>query len=470
MLKLITPILLLAGAFILGKYLIATGPEPKKKISTASVPVVEVMPLKAKNYTVYVKASGIVKAGIQSNLVSEVAGKVIRISDDFQEGAYFDAGTTLIEIDKENYLNSVSIAKSEVDANKSSLKQVIEEEKSNARSIKLAKKNLQLGNKEVLRLRGLWHKKLIARSLVDAEEQKQNQLEQKLQELQGKQNTYTSRRSVIEAQINSAKARLKQEELDLSRTLIKAPYVGRVLKKNVDVGQFVSKGTSLGEIYATDYVNVELPLSLNQYELLGMQESFRNKKVNQKKLPEVIFTHSGNKRNDNWKGRIVRSSAALDAESRQINVIVRIDKPFDLIQQDQATGYSVPLRIGQYLKARITGKTFKDVYVLPPVAVRHNREILLLRDGKIKIIPVNVVWNDSDVTVVTSKQPLLDETLVITSLNQAADGMKVISLEEKLRLSEQKNKKHAKNIQTVKETNNSNHKNKIAVNKETETK
>lgn len=465
MLKLITPILLLAGAFFLGKYLIATGPEPKKKATSATVPVVEVMPLKLKNYTVYIKASGIVKAGIQSNLVSEVAGKVVRISDDFQEGAYFDAKTTLIEIDKQNYLNSVSIARSDVAANMSNLKQLIEEEKSNSRSIKLAKRNLQLGNKEVVRLRGLWKKKLIARSLVDAEEQKQNQLEQKLQELQGKQNTYASRRSVIEAQINSAQARLKQEELDLSRTLIQAPYAGRVLKKNVDIGQFVSKGTVLGEIYATDYVNVELPLSLNQYELLGMQESFRNKKVDQDKLPEVTFTHADSTRKDSWKGRVVRSSAALDAESRLINVIVRIDKPFDLKKEDEEAEYGVPVRIGQYLNARIKGKTFKDVYVLPPVAVRHNREILLLRDGKINIVPVNVVWNASDVTVVTSQQPLMGEHLVITSLNQAVEGMNVISLDEQLRLSEQK-KKNKKQIEKSKVA----HKNKVAAAKDKETK
>lgn len=436
MLKLITPILLLAGAFFLGKYLIATGPEPKKRSSSARVPVVEVMPLKTQDYTVIVNASGIVKAGIQSNLVSEASGKVVEIVDNFQEGAYFNKNQTLLEIDKESYSNAVSIAQSEVAVNRASLKQILEEEKSNRRSIHLAKKNLALGKKEVNRVRGLWSKKVISRSLLDAEQQKTNQLEQRLQDLQGLQNSYASRRLATEARINSSLARLKQEKLNLSYTVIKAPYAGRVLKKQVDVGQFVSKGTILGEIYATDYVNIELPLSLNQYELLEMPESFRNisrgssQKQSNNNFPEVTFSAPGSSKNAIWKGKIVRSSAALDTASRQINVIAQIDNPFDYKQGDKEQGASVPLRIGQYLKARIQGKTFKNVFVLPPSAVRHNKEVLLLRDGKIDIVSVKVLWNASDVSVVTSKQKLVGEQLLITVLTQAIQGLSVITLEQ----------------------------------------
>ena len=129
MLKIITPILLLVGAFFLGKYLIATGPEPKKRTSSERIQVVEVMPLASKNYTVVINASGIVKAGVQSNLVSEASGKVVSVSDAFQEGAYFNKDSVLVQIDRESYLNAISIAESDVAANRASLKQLLEEEK-----------------------------------------------------------------------------------------------------------------------------------------------------------------------------------------------------------------------------------------------------------------------------------------------------------------------------------------------------
>ncbi len=425
MLKIIIPILVLAGAAFFGNYLLDTGPEAKKKPFVQRLPVVEVMPLKPAQYTVNVEASGIVKAGIQTNLVAEVSGRILDISDNFLEGNYFEKNQTLLEIDKDNYLNAVAIANSDVAANRASLKQIKQEEKSTKRSIQLAKQNLALGRKEVARVRTLLRKKLISRSLVDAEEQKNNQLEQRLQDLEGIQSSYASRINATQAKIDSTLARLKQESLNLSRTTLKAPYKGRVLKKNVDFGQYVSVGTVLGEIYATDFVNVELPLSLNQYELLGMPEAFRNKKIKQEDLPVVTLTSPGSIRKDNWQGRVVRTSAALDAESRQINVIVRVDNPFDA-----KDGVSTPIRIGQYLKASIKGKTFENVFVLPPISVLYNREVRILKDGKIQIIPVNVLWNSVAKTVIEADPKITGEQLILTNLNQAIEGMQAITLEE----------------------------------------
>jgi multidrug efflux pump subunit AcrA (membrane-fusion protein) len=428
--KIILPILLLVSTYFVGHYLLETGPGAKKKAATERIPVVEVVPLKREDYSVTVKTSGVVKAGVRSNLVSEVSGRVISVSENFKEGSYFNKNNELVVVDKANYLNAVSIAESDVLANQASLRQMLEEQKSNQRSIHLARKNLALGKKEVSRLQGLWNKRIIARSQLDAEQQKMNQLEQKLQDLQGKQNTYASRRAVLEAKINSAKARLKQEKLNLSRTIVKAPYAGRVQKKNVDVGQFVSTGTVLGQIYATDYVNVELPLSLSQYALLEMPQAFRGGKPENHTFPPVIFSYSDEMHHDSWKGRIVRSRAALDEESRQMTVIARIDKPFEKRQ-----GSHSPVRIGQYLSAKIKGKTFKNVFVLPPSAVRHNREILLLKDGKVDIVPIKVLFNSSDATVVDvfkAGQKVVGESLITTELPQAIQGMKVVSLQTKM--------------------------------------
>ena len=434
MLKIILPILVLAAAFTYAKHLKETAPEAVKRPFVKRLTVVEVETLKPTQYTVNIEASGTVNAGTQTNLVAEVSGRIVNISDNFLEGNYFDKGQTLLEIDKSNYLNAVDIAKSDVAANDASLKQIKAEEDSNKQSIQLAQQNLALGRKELARVKSLLNKKLISRSLVDAEDQKINQLQQRLQELRGLQTTFASKRNATQAKINSTKARLKQETLNLSRTQLKAPYRGRVLTKNVDFGQYVSVGTVLGEIYATDYVNVELPLSLSQYELLGMPEAFRNKSIDTKDLPEVVLTNPDSLKNDKWLGRVVRTSAALDAASRQINVIVRVDDPYEAKE-----GISTPIRIGQYLKATIKGRTFKNVFVLPSIAVIYNREIRLLEDGKIKIEPVKVIWNTNSESVIEANPDFIGKQIITTNLTQAIDGMEVITLEEQNKL----NKKNA---------------------------
>ena len=435
--KILLPILVLIGAVFLGKYLISTGPEAKKKPFVERLPVVEVTRLKKQDYTVLLKTSGLVKAGTQTNIVSEVSGSVIKLSDVFNEGNYFDKGEVLLTLDSTNYLNALSIAKSEVVANRATLNQLIEEEKSSKRSLRLSRKNLQLGQSEVSRLRGLVKKKLISRSRVDVEEQKVNQLQQRLEELQGKINTFQSRKAVTKAKIESALIRQQQEQLNISRTVIKAPYAGRVLNKKVDIGQFVRVGTSLGTIYATDFVTVDLPLSLDQYDLLGIEENFQNKTTAHHAMPNIQFTSTNARKKSHWNGRIIRTSAALDADSRQIKVIAKIENPF----QAQA-GVSAPIRIGQYLDAEIEGRTFTNVYVLNASSVRQNKEILLLREGKLAVIPVNVLFNTSKVTIIKTDEDIEGEQLLITRMTQATDGMKVITLAEKRRQQLKERKKH----------------------------
>lgn len=432
MLKIIFPILTIIGAIFLGKYLLATGPKAKKKPFVERLPVVEVQKLKSQKYTVNLKTSGIVRAGIQTNLVAEASGKIVSVSNKFLEGNYFKKGDMLLRIDSSNYKNALSIAQSDVAANRASLNQLVEEEKSTKRSYYLAVKNLKLGKKELSRLHNLWKKRLIARSAVDVEEQKINQLQQRVEESQGKLNTYKSRKLTIKAKINAAISRQKQESLNLSRTVITAPYAGRVLQRNVDAEQFVGTGTNLGKIYATSYVYVDLLFSLNQYELLGIPETFENQSVKARNLPKAIFNNINSRNKSSWKGQIVRTSAALDTDSRQIKVIARIDKPF-IARKGTKTGVSntVPVRIGQYLNAEIKGKTFRRVYVLPSSAVRQNKEILLLKEGKVHIVPVEVVFNTTNSTILRTKESIENQQMITTAMSQAIEGSRVITLEEK---------------------------------------
>lgn len=380
--KMIIPLLVLAIGVGLGKFIIATGPEPQKKTVRVQVPVVEAQALALQDYQVNIAASGVVRAQTQTNLVAEVSGKILEISPKFKEGGYFNRGDVLLRIDDTNYRNAVTIAEAEVAQQQLNLA----EQQAQA---KLAAKDWNLFDKGGTR----------------------------------QQDDFAARRPHIAAataNIEAAKARVGQEKLNLARTRIKAPYAGRVQEQRVDVGQYVTPGTVLGVIYATDYVEVHLPLSLAQYELLNIPEAFRDKDAQPKDLPEVEFYTSNSNGENVWKGQVVRSSAALDEQSRQINVIARIDKPYE-----SASGASKPIRIGQYVKARIQGETFRDVYVLPPASVRQGKEILLAEDGRVRVVPVTLLWNTEKEMVVRADEDLTQKQLITTPLPLAVNGSPV---------------------------------------------
>mgnify|MGYP000107872876 CR=1 FL=1 len=62
--------------------------------------------------------------------------------------------------------------------------------------------------------------------------------------------------AAAEAALLSARSQLERARVDLERTVIRAPYAGRVLEQSADVGQFVSVGSTLARIYAIDYVEI----------------------------------------------------------------------------------------------------------------------------------------------------------------------------------------------------------------------
>ena len=78
-------------------------------------------------------------------------------------------------------------------------------------------------------------------------------------------------------EVSGAKAlAVVKAERDLERTFIRAPYDGQVLEQTVDVGQVVGAGTTLGQVFAVDYVEVRLPLPERESQFLRLPQPFRD--------------------------------------------------------------------------------------------------------------------------------------------------------------------------------------------------
>ena len=75
------------------------------------------------------------------------------------------------------------------------------------------------------------------------------------------------------AVITSARADLDQAKRNLNRSKIRAPFDGRVKARLVGLGQSVSGTTPLGEVFATDYAEIRLPLSANQLPFVNLPSS-----------------------------------------------------------------------------------------------------------------------------------------------------------------------------------------------------
>ncbi|HEY5717461.1 MAG TPA: efflux RND transporter periplasmic adaptor subunit [Motiliproteus sp.] len=369
-------LLVLGGAWMAMRYILANKPEPERgRPVGAALVSVEATRLQPGPFQVVLDSYGVVQPRTESQLIPQISGAVVAIADNFRDGAFFEAGDVLLRIDDRDYRAEQEIARA----------QLVEAE---------------------LRLQ--------------EEQARADQAQRDWQRLgKGDAGALVLRRpqlAAAQAAIASAKARLTSAELDLERTLIRAPYAGRVLNKSVDLGQVVSPGSPLASIYAVDYVEVRLPLNSRQLQFVELPEQYRDGGLRSRNQPPVTVEAILGTQTYRWRGRVVRVEGAIDSSTRQLYVVAQIEDPYG-----RNPDGNPPLKIGQFVQARIEGVTLADVFVLPRGAVRQDDRVLVIEEGRLQPRAVRRIWHDADYVVVDQGLRAGD-ILSLTPLGTGAEG------------------------------------------------
>lgn len=377
------PVVILLAGVIGFKYLTGNKPPTQRRAAPPVVMQVQAQRLDLQDFQVVLETQGTVRARTTSTLIPEVTGKIVAISPQFREGGFFDEGDVLLEIDDSNYRTALAIAQ----ANLAEAQVRLAEEE--ARSLQARIDWERLGN-------------------GDAPSDLVLRVPQML---------------LAQAEVASAEARLEEAERDVQRTRIRAPYEGRVLRKQVDVGQVVGLNTVLAEVYAVDYAEIRLPLTNRQYAYLNIPAVQRGAEREALSVPVTLTTNFGQQHME-WQGRVVRVEGAIDINSRQIFVVAQVDDPTGQVHAE-------PLKIGLFVEAEIKGTTLEDVYVLPRTALREGRYVVTINeeDNTIRRVAVEPLWATSEVAVF--REPAIEPgTLVsLTAMTLAVDGMSVRPVE-----------------------------------------
>ena len=229
---------------------------------------------------------------------------------------------------------------------------------------------------------------------------------------------------------------LAQVEFDLERTIVRAPFDGRVRERNVDVGQFVSPGTKLGRIFAVDYAEVRLPIQTDELAYLDAKFVGLDRRDGfdaNARGALVRLTGRLGGRELAWDARLVRAEAAIDGQTRMLHVVARVDDPYLLsVERNEAEGAvspNVPLPAGLFVKAEIMGRSVNDVYVVPVMALRDdNRVFVLDEDDRLRVRAVSVVRHDRGHVVIDDGLDAGDQ-VVVSPLRIYSEGMSLRALE-----------------------------------------
>ena len=375
--RLVLPFVIVLAGFGLAALLLVTGPTLNSQPAMVLTPLVRVQTVTLQDITLSSLTHGTVAPRTESELVVEVAGRVISVNPNLVSGGFFDAGEELLQIEPLDYELALEQARA---------------------AIAQAESDLANAQRAATRLDSLSERQLTSAALQD---------------------DAMNRVRIAEATLRSSQALLARAERDLARTRILAPYEGRVRSERVDIGQFVSRGNTIATIYATDYAEVRLPINDEELAFLDLPLG----PVTEGALPipatQVSITARFAGAEHQWPAQVVRTEGELDPQTRMINVIARVDAPY------APSAGRAPLAVGLFVDAEIHGRLARAVAVLPRSAVRQNNQVLVVdSDNRLHFRPVTVLRMVAEEAYISAGLAA-GERVCISSIDNALEGMTV---------------------------------------------
>jgi len=388
---------------------------------------VEVLPVRDIPFRSRVTAYGNVEPAITLNSTAEVSGKISYVHPNLKSGETIPAGTLVVSIEAEDYALSLQQTREDLKASRSAQAELEAEIKSTRRSLALARQNLEVGEAELARIRDVYQKQLIAKSTLDAEEQKVIQLRQQSEDLQGRLNGYTSRRQSLQAQIARAEQEVQNRTTILGRTGITLPFDARIGTVSVDENEFVTVGSPLFE--AIDLKGVEITAQL---PLVSMRQLISH--LEDRTIAEQQFVQTGGRINESlglsarvrlvndmpeavWEARVLRISEAIDATRQTIGVVVGVDNPYQKI----IPGRRPPLLKGMYTAVDLFAPQ-REALVIPRRSLHEGRVYIADADDRLEIRPVEVQLTQGELAVVRDGIGA-GERVIVNDLVPVIEGM-----------------------------------------------
>lgn len=365
------------GLFFL---LISTGPETLPEENSSSAKIVQTIPMVPHTRSVSVSVSGSVIPSRKVTIKPQVSGQVIQQSDSLAVGGYVKADEELIRIDPKDY----QLALAETQSNFETAR--FEREVESGRQV--------IAEREWNELQSDLDMEEVNRSLVLREPHLRR----------------------AEALMEKANNDIETAELQLSRTVIAAPFNAMVVSESVEVGQLLNPGSEICELVGTDEFWIEATIPYSDLKWI------RFPKDGQPGVQARVLLDVGEGQVEQWNGEVTRLLSDLDPLARMARVIISVKDPLGLYGSSNS---ELPLLLGSFVEVRIDAGELENTITIPREALREGNKIWVVGNDKLlKIVDANVLWPEKD-TLLISSDLQQGEELIVSDLRVALPGMEV---------------------------------------------
>lgn len=265
-----------------------------------------------------VDSRGVARPARRIPLISEVGGRVVKVDEQFLDGAFVEAGTALVSLEREPFELDIRRRRNE---------------------LKAAELHL-------------------ARTRANATVARQNNKNSSAYA------RYEPQMAEAQSRVAAARAGLREAERRLENATVTAPFAGRLDQVAVQAGQYVQVGTRLATLSTSREMEIRLPVRHDWLALLDYPLAPDAAPPDIRVLLKGRFAG----RQGRWEGRVVRREGGLNS-NQMVFLVARVENPPEA---------QLPLESGVFLEAELIGPPREHVAVLPRAALAGEHSVWVL--------------------------------------------------------------------------------------------
>jgi len=369
--QIIIPIVILAAGIAAMAVFSSMKKPPEEKVEVDNTPIVAVSEISVTPMTLEVNSYGMVTPKYETELIAQVNGEIVELSDTFLRGGFVKKNQLLARIDPNDYQAALIDAQ----ASMATARAALEKEVAQGKVAEREWKQITDTSPTELSLR-------------------KPQLAQEL------------------ARVKAAQASVLRAERNLERTEIRAPYDAMINSRNIGLGSFVGIGSKIGHVLATATAEIRLPVADNQLEFLANQGV--NAKVN------LVGKYAG--KTTQWSATIKRNEGVIDNKSRMGYLVAELNDPYQL--NNNTKQQITPLRFGSYVNAKIVGNNIAQATMVPRHLVINGKVAILDSDSRLHYVVIDIVRQQGS-NVIVANGLIQGDRLIVSALDYPVDGMKL---------------------------------------------
>lgn len=371
--RLFVPVLILTVSAVIYIALVNTKPVLSTSIKEPVPVAVRAMAINLAPMKLTVSSEGNVQPKVETKIVAQVSGEVIELSPRLAAGGDFRKGDVLLKLDPRDY--EIALTRSKA-------------------ALSRAKAEQRFAAEEASRIESLYRDELAS-----------------IAQLQNAQRLT----SVADAALQDASASVDRAKIDLERTVIKAPFNGRVRSEDVDVGQYVTKGAMVAKVYDTDRLEVRLPLADAQLAYLDLRYAQTGLAGDTPANVTLTADYAGDAQT--WDAKLLRTEGDISTKSRFLYVIAEVT--------ETTNSNGVRLPVGLFVDATIEGRSVNNVVSIPRTALRPDSSVMVIDDEERLHFRDVSVFKLSDSDAIISDGLASGERISISPLQFVVEGMPV---------------------------------------------